>query len=48
MTRSRLVFDWLEHVLSSEIDTVIPLGQKMLQPTKPLADLTRQLVQLPD
>ncbi len=45
MTRSRLVFDHLKHFLSSEIDTVIPLGKKMLQPIKSARLL--QLVQNP-
>ena len=33
--------------LPSEIDTVIPLSQKILHPIKSLSDLTRQLVQFP-
>jgi hypothetical protein len=33
--------------LPSEIDTVIPLSQKILHPIKSLSDLTRQLAQFP-
>jgi hypothetical protein len=33
--------------LPSEIDTVIPLSQKILHPIKSLSDLTRQPVQFP-
>ena len=47
MTHSRSVFDRLKHFLASEIDTVIPLGKKMLQPIKSSTDLMRQLVQYP-
>ncbi len=47
MTRFRLVVDRLKYFLPSEIDTVIPLSQKILQPIKFLSDLTRQLVQFP-
>jgi hypothetical protein len=39
------VFDRLKDFPPSEIDTVIPLTQKILQPIKSLRDLTRQLVQ---
>jgi predicted component of type VI protein secretion system len=45
MPRSRLVFDRLKDFPPSEIDTVIPLTRKILQPIKSLRDLTRQLVQ---
>jgi len=47
MLRSRLVFDRLRDFLRSEIDTVIPLVQKIPQPIKSLTDLTHQLVQYP-
>lgn len=47
MLRFRLVFDRLKDFLRSEIDTVIPLAQKILQPIKSLTDLTHQLVQYP-
>ncbi len=33
--------------LPSEIDTVIPLSQKILQPTKSLRDLTQPLIKHP-
>jgi hypothetical protein len=45
--RSRLVFDRLKNFLPSEIDIVISLGKKILQPIKSISDLSRQLVQFP-
>jgi hypothetical protein len=45
MPRSREVFDRLKDFPPSEIDTVIPLSRKILQPIKSLRDLTRQLMQ---
>jgi hypothetical protein len=45
MLRFRLVFDRLRNFLLSEINVAIPLSQKIPQPTKPLTDLTHQLVQ---
>jgi predicted component of type VI protein secretion system len=45
MTRSRLVFDRLKDFLPTELDTAIPLSQKILQPIESLTDLTRQLAQ---
>jgi hypothetical protein len=45
MARSREFFDRLKDFPRSEIDTVIPLTRKILQPIKSLPDLARQLVQ---
>jgi hypothetical protein len=47
MLRSRLVFNRLKNFLPSEIDIVIPLSQKILQPIKSLRDLTQQLIKHP-
>ena len=44
MLRFRLVFARLRDFLRSEIRTVIPLTQKVSQPSKSLSDLTQQLM----